>query len=140
MKRNAHRLKPVPPVPSTVFPVQTACWPESTTVCCRWRKKDGRAKAGRVHRRRHYGSGELHALQRNRMEAGAARGWRGGPRSDGVRLRDGGSRVTGDGAGANSEAVRAFRFLALRYRPHRPEDLDASARPSPQTTKTVHPT
>jgi len=44
------------------------------------------------------------------MEDGAARGWSGGPRGRGVRLRDGGACVAGDGARANSEALRALRF------------------------------
>src|ERR1700682_5767437 len=52
--------------------MQTACRLESTTVCCPKRRKDGRAKAGRLHRRTHYGAGELHALQRDGMEDGAA--------------------------------------------------------------------
>src|SRR5260370_39277645 len=57
-----------------------------------------------------YGAGKLHALQGNGMEAGGAGGWGGRPRGGAVRLRDGRSRVAGDGAGANSEAGRALRF------------------------------
>src|ERR1700687_4431466 len=107
MIRNQFQRK-VRVVPSTVNAMQTACRLESMTVCCPKRRKDGRAKARRLHKRTHYGAGELHALQRDEMEDGAARGWGGGPRGRGVRLRNGGARDAGGGARANSEALRAL--------------------------------
>src|SRR5256885_1342045 len=72
------------------------------------------------------------------MEAGAARRWRGGQHGGGVRLRDGGSRVAGDGACADSEALRALRLSELRDRPDRREDLDGRARTFAKASETVH--
>src|SRR5713101_1919652 len=109
MRRNAHRLKPVPPAPSTVFPMQTACRLESAPVCCLAWENESVFQTGHYTDRNH-GSGELHALQGDGMEAGAARGWRGGPRGGGVRLWNGAPRVAGDGACADSQALRALRF------------------------------
>src|SRR5580704_2398914 len=97
-------------VPSTVFPELKACRVPSATVCCR------------------HGAGELRAVQRDGVEAGAARGWRGGQRGGGVRLRDGGSRDAGDGAGADSEAVRALRFRELRHGSDGWKNVDGAAR------------
>src|SRR5260370_29671059 len=90
------------------------------------RYEEGRAKARPLHRRTHYGAGKLHAMQGDGMEAGAARRWRGGQSSGGLRLRDGEACVARNGARKNPEALQALRFLELCYRPYRWEDPDSA--------------
>jgi len=72
------------------------------------------ARARRLHGRTHYGARKLQNF------AGET-GWKLVPRGDGAAgnvavacdLRDGGACVAGDGTRANSEALRALRFLRV---------------------------
>lgn len=52
-----------------------------------------------------YGARELHLVQGNGMEAGAAGGWRGRPSRPTVRLRHAGTLRSRAGAGAHPQAL-----------------------------------
>src|SRR6266480_1776879 len=105
------RKKPV--VPSTVFPMPTACRVRLALVCClAWGKRRSEdrplhkvRKKKRRDEARLYTDEHIMALENCKLCRGS--GWKLVPRGDGAA---GSVGVACDGARANSEALRTLRF------------------------------